>query len=470
MYQIIWLKGEKGKIQPCINGYIFFFKRVLQSGLSYWACSVKDCSVYAHFLEDGSMLLNKQHEHPPDEKRVYKLQVLDILKEVIDELPFIPGKEAHEIAIRQLSSIYGDNLSIAGQFPSFNSLKSVIYRIKRNYYPSSIEGLIENINLDIFLLPGGGNMLLHREYRERSMVILGDSAFINKFSVQRNFKIYMDGTFKASPNEFYQLYIIHAEFDGQCFPILYCFLQNKTEETYNYLFSTIKEILSQRNISFNPSIVQIDFEYAAFNAIRAVFPIASVKGCFFHFGQAVWRKVVDLHLKTMYNESSNFRECVGMITALALIPLDDIDRGWSIIKSSLLYNSGQIDALFAYVENVWLLDTRPLFSREIWSQHGVFRGRTNNYAEGLHSRINKSINKTRPNFYELTQKLMDLQTISSIEYQRLVDGGEHKERKKIYVEQEKRIYKLMNMYDNRLIDLHQLLIGLSRIIKLNINP
>ena len=37
----------------------------------------------------------------------------------------------------------------------------------------------------------------------------------------------MDGTFKSSTREFYQLYIIHEDFDSTVFPLFYCFLDRK---------------------------------------------------------------------------------------------------------------------------------------------------------------------------------------------------------------------------------------------------
>lgn len=278
----------------------------------------------------------------------------------------------------------------------------------------------------------------------------------------------MDGTFKSAPVDFMQLYILHAEFNSQCFPIIYCFLNRKTVETYTSMFARIRSTLLQHSIIFNPHTIQIDYEYAAYNAIRAEFPATTIKGCFFHFGQAIWRKLVDIGLKTFFNQDSNFRESVQMITSLALIPLDDIDEGWEIVKSSFLNPTWQVNQFLAYVEDVWLSRRRSLFGREIWSQCGVLRGRTNNYAEGVHSAINASINRAHPNFYELLHILFRMQTLHSLEYLRLIDGGGNKPRKRNYIQQDLRIEEAYELFGRRLIDLRQLLKALSRAIKLNI--
>lgn len=100
---------------------------------------------------------------------------------------------------------------------------------------------------------------------------------------------------------------------------------------------------------------------------------------------------------------------VQMIKSLPLIPINKIDEGWVIIKSSFGNITWQIELLLNYVEEVWLSGDRALFSREVWSQNGVSRGRTNNYAEGVHSAINHSISRAHPNFYEILEILSKMQ-------------------------------------------------------------
>jgi hypothetical protein len=76
------------------------------------------------------------------------------------------------------------------------------------------------------------------------------------------------------------LYTIHSVYGGQGFPLLFCFLDGKTEDAYTHMLSTIKRVLEERDILFKPKKVQIDFEYATFNATSRVFPEAIIKGCF----------------------------------------------------------------------------------------------------------------------------------------------------------------------------------------------
>ena len=53
--------------------------------------------------------------------------------------------------------------------------------------------------------------------------------------------IYIDGTFKASLQLFYQLFTVHAVYNGQHFPFVYALLPNKTTSTYNRLFTKLND-------------------------------------------------------------------------------------------------------------------------------------------------------------------------------------------------------------------------------------
>ena len=67
-----------------------------------------------------------------------------------------------------------------------------------------------------------------------------------------------------------------------------------------------------------------DFEVAAIDAIRAIFPETKVKGCSFHFRKAAMRHVGDEVLKTVYNTGvkSRIKTIIGMTQLLAfLIPI-----------------------------------------------------------------------------------------------------------------------------------------------------
>ncbi|KAG0437464.1 hypothetical protein DMUE_3669 [Dictyocoela muelleri] len=200
------------------------------------------------------------------------MQILDIVKRLIYDNPFITANQVFDKALNCLSEVYLYKEETLRCFPSFSSCKSIIYRLKQEFYPSSARLLSEHVRPELFNLQNNTNIFMHYEFETNSMLILGEINFISRFASQRIFRIYMDGTFKSCPNELYQIYTIHGDFNGQCFPIMYCFREGKTRDTYEKLFRKIIDLLRRFSIEFDLDFILIDFEYAAFNAIREIFP------------------------------------------------------------------------------------------------------------------------------------------------------------------------------------------------------
>ena len=49
--------------------------------------------------------------------------------------------------------------------------------------------------------------------------------------------------------------------------------------------------LAQMGISFDPQVIVSDFELAMVQASTMSFPNSYHRGCYYHFMQAIWRKV-----------------------------------------------------------------------------------------------------------------------------------------------------------------------------------
>lgn len=97
--------------------------------------------------------------------------------------------------------------------------------------------------------------------------------------------IYVDGTFKAAPIHFAQIYTIHGIFNGSVLPLVFCLIPNKLESTYQLVLEKIKELRP----NMNPKTVMLDFEKAIHNSFKTVFPQIKLRGCFFHLNQCFYR-------------------------------------------------------------------------------------------------------------------------------------------------------------------------------------
>ncbi|KAG0442519.1 hypothetical protein DMUE_0217 [Dictyocoela muelleri] len=98
---------------------------------------------------------------------------------------------------------------------------------------------------------------------------------------------------------------------------IYSFLSDKTEEAYTLLFRRIVNSLCRTGFFLNLQqckSIAIMQHIMIFN----MFSEASENGFFFHFDQAIRRKLVDMEVKTLFNEDTYFKEPVLMIPFLAL--------------------------------------------------------------------------------------------------------------------------------------------------------
>jgi len=60
----------------------------------------------------------------------------------------------------------------------------------------------------------------------------------------------------------------------------------------------LKDAGLKNKLVLSPDTVLTDFESAAIGAYQYHFPNIKVIGCFFHFGQSLYRKIVDIGLKS----------------------------------------------------------------------------------------------------------------------------------------------------------------------------
>jgi hypothetical protein len=130
----------------------------------------------------------------------------------------------------------------------------------------------------------------------------------------------VDGTFKVSPGIFYQVFTVHVLVQDVAIAAIYSLLPNKTKETYIRFWQLLKD--SSPNMQ--PESILSDFEMASFQAVRASFPQTEVVGCFFHLGQAVWRKIQANGLIEAYTSDEEAYIKLKSLISLAFLPTDKV--------------------------------------------------------------------------------------------------------------------------------------------------
>ena len=142
--------------------------------------------------------------------------------------------------------------------------------------------------------------------------------------------------------------------------------------------------LSHKMDSYTNNIIK-GFIFAHFSAawiaIREAFPGVELKGCAFHWSQAVWRHVQSVGLAETYMRREGLHSFVRQVLALQFLPSAHIRQAVQMLEMKATTHATQ--TLIGYLRRQWL--DNPVFPAEAWS---VYRQkvRTNNDVEGKHSK------------------------------------------------------------------------------------
>ena len=193
---------------------------------------------------------------------------------------------------------------------------------------------------------------------------------------------YIDATFKVVKAPFSLLFSIHAFLKhGDCtkqVPLLYALMSGKRAQDYKAIFKALKKSMKHFQIE-----AVMDFEAGMWSGFRAMFPCVRVKGCVFHWVQAVWRHIQGVGLQEAYNKDAGTHTFLRKLMALPFIPHEHVLRVFLQLAS--LASDEKLKQICTYIHNTWI-------SGNIWppSAWSVFQQniRTNN-VEGWHHKLNK---------------------------------------------------------------------------------
>ena len=205
-----------------------------------------------------------------------------------------------------------------------------------------------------------------------------------------------DGTFKAAPRLWVQVYTIHALVSGFLIPCAYALLPNKTTETYATMWNAIRAQVGDEAADAD-RLLTVDFEQASINAASAAFPRMTFAGCYFHLGQSVYRNLQQHGLQAKYASDPEFKLRVKMLSAIAFLPIEDAVAGFDMLDP--LFENDEQD-LLGYFERTYVGRRAgagrrpPLFRIDLWNVHnrmGAGALRTNNAVEAFHNGFSSGV-------------------------------------------------------------------------------
>jgi len=163
---------------------------------------------------------------------------------------------------------------------------------------------------------------------------------------------FCDGTFSVTPLLFTQMYSIHCEFQDGVLPMVYVLMSRMTKNDY----VNVLEALNTLNPNLAPESIMTDYERSAISAFSDVFPLAGLRGCFFHFSQCLWKRFSKIpEALLLYKNNADFALNIKCVAALAFCPPSEVISAFEKLMKTLFFTSNEfLRPFLIYFEEVWI--------------------------------------------------------------------------------------------------------------------
>jgi hypothetical protein len=240
----------------------------------------------------------------------------------------------------------------------------------------------------------------------------------------------MDGTFEIVSPPFMQLFTINGfvQRDGcvKQLPLFIVIMSSRRIADYEAVFRKLRETIGA---SVAVRMGMLDFESAAWTAFARIFPQVELKGCYFHFSQALFRRMKRLGLSRAYCKDEGMNTILRQFLSLPLLPQNNIPSQWNRLNS--LCSTPGLSEFSQYVGKTWIHVHKPPRAPECWSVHQM-SVRTNNDIEGWHNRL-KTRGKSHRTFYDLIQVMHEENSLLDWNLAQIRSGALDRRQNKDYI-------------------------------------
>ena len=464
--QIIWKSvlvmayiGEgrrKGKILT-YRGFIYQ-KNKATPNLIHWRCADKNCRVplktalfdindppanvdVLDYVGDAS-----HHGHGPDIEAVEKIKVVNAMKERVKSNPSAPVKRTFDETISILSQT--NDPPNPEDIPLFDEVAQVLRRKKRENVPP-IPQTVADVHIQGVWAEtwDGQNNLAHCDNAWGIAIF----ATLQQIRLLRRAKIvFADGTFRSTPLPYKQTYTIHALIRRHVIKIATCTMINKNTGSYRQVLRALKIGVRQHTgHRWRPETVVVDFELAAVNAFESEFPNSRVRGCYFHFNQALWRHIGELGLVRPYKDNRRFKKLVKKVMAIGFLPLAFVQNQFNMLRNTnstrrMVARYPRLDDFLSYVSNTYI---NGQFPPAMWNVYDrPMETRTTNAIESYHRRWNQAVGVRHPSLWAWIRVLKDQYAINQAEMRKVRDGRPAPRRRLKWRRLENRVSDLKNQF------------------------
>ena len=211
---------------------------------------------------------------------------------------------------------------------------------------------------------------------------------------QRSKYLFVDATFKIAPSNYCQClnFTVLDSVTNRYIPICHIFMKKKSSSYYNAAFAEVSKFINFRHFE----ICMCDFEYALITtAINFVGP-NKVRGCLFHYRQALYKKYKEL------KKTNNSKQLDIVLKIFSSLPFTSKNQFDSILDF-LNANCNEFKEFMKYYNVQW--KKHYTLIQKFSGANPVF---TNDGLESYHAKLNNNIKNAHPKVSEAIKILGEL--------------------------------------------------------------
>ncbi|CAK9292470.1 unnamed protein product [Gordionus sp. m RMFG-2023] len=408
-----YIKSKRYNLLIFHQKYLYVCNRTYKE-TKYYICRQLNCPSRAIFTNNQFHVKSKYvHTHIDDLSEYYGIKTRNSLKNAMIANPFLNISTIYSNVMVEVMS-YPDIHKYPEAIPPLHSVIKMMKRVVPGYVPFLPQDTY-SINLTNYnnTLQGLPFLLAHTPNKD--IIIYGTLDFLKLMCSSKN--LYMDGTFFTAPTHFTQLYTIHVLIGKSMICVIFAILPDKRKSTYIKFLEMVKDKCALHGgLLLEPESIQIDFEISMKLALLVVFPYAVIRGCFFHYGQSLWRKIQSLSLTRDYKERADVQGILRRIFALPFCNPSQLSTVYTqtFIESEAL-NIEALRQFMLYFSKTYICTNN--FNSTFWSRYNVEGPRTNNNVEGFHNGLKKLIKTAHPDIYTFISKLQIIQANMELKLQ-----------------------------------------------------
>lgn len=302
------------------QNYTYKFKKELINSILSYRCMHRKCNASLKIsIENAKKIYSKKDEelssiqftlvgehsnHPSENKIEDKSNSIKTEKELLDL-----AKKLIKNKLKQPLSFHIQNLDNNKINISRNKIKNILQSLREEYFPKDVDFLehIELIKIDLgdseetknlIYCPGKESFINPKNNKSENIVFF--STLFQLKLISKCNELFIDGTFKMAPKKYYQI----LNFWGLLpikkiyVPLLHVLMTSKCTIAYSHVFNLLIQCLSDINIEcdFSSKIITTDYEKSLRNSINNTLKPKLLKGCYFHYSKALWKKCRDFGL------------------------------------------------------------------------------------------------------------------------------------------------------------------------------